>query len=562
MQLPRMVHAAFLRSPHAHARIKAIDVKCALARPGVVAALSGEQLAGHCSAIRAVITAPGLIATDWPVIAIDHVRFVGEAVAVVVADTRLNAEDAVEAINVVYEPLAAVTDWKTASSEGAPLLHPDAGTNVLFRYRVSAGDIDAAFRNADLVVADTFQTQRATGVPIENRGYIAEPDPWTGGVILRSSTQVPHIVRSGLADILRLAETRIRVIAPDVGGGFGVKGQLFPEEGIVCALARLLQCPVKWIESRHEHLAASIHSREHHYEVEAAVRRDGRLLALRGKVHVDAGAYSVYPYTFSTEPSHAASLLPGPYDIQIYQCEAFGIATNKCPIAPYRGVSRPTANFVTERMMDLIAARLGIDRVAIREQNLIRDDQFPYRTAPGLILDSGQYRNAFKRAVEIADYQGFLQLQRDARRSHRYLGIGFSFFIESSAGSSASFCARGMPVAGFDMATVRVLPSGTVEVFTSAASQGQSHETVFAQIAADALKIPIEQIVVREGDTQLVPFGTGTFGSRSAVMSGGAVALAAQDVCERARRLAAHLLEAEVDDIDLDRQGFVVRGSD
>jgi carbon-monoxide dehydrogenase large subunit len=556
-----VVHAAFVRSPHAHAKIVSVDLERARRATGVVGVFDGQALGRMCRPIRAVITVPGLIPTEWPVIGKDHVRFVGEAVAVVVARTRSEAEDALGAIESTYEPLPAVADVATALRPGARLVHADAGTNVLYSVKFTSGDVDTAFATADLVIAEKFHTQRATGVPIETRGYIAEPDPRRDGVVLWSSTQVPHIIRTGLAEILALDENRIRVVAPDVGGAFGVKGQLFTEEAVVCALARLLQRPVKWIETRREHLLASIHSREHHFDIEAAVRKDGRLLALRAKIHVDAGAYSVYPYTFSTEPAHAASLLPGPYDLQTYACEAFGVATNKCVIAPYRGVSRPTANFVTERVMDMIGRRLRLDPAAVRLRNLISDEQFPYRTVPGLVFDSGQYKRALRRALQLVRYDEFRGRQAQTRSDGRFCGIGMSIYVESTAGGSAQFLARGMPVAGYDMATVRVLPTAKVEVATSAASQGQGHETVFAQIAADALCVPLESVHVAGGDTELVPYGTGTFGSRSAVMSGGALAIAARAVREQATQIAASLLEVAAADVTLDHSGFTVSGT-
>ena len=528
---------------------------------GVLAVFDGREVHRWCHPIRAVVRVPGFIPSDCPILAVDKVRFVGEGVAMVVASSPYQAEDALEEVAVDYEPLEAVVDATRAMAQGAPLLHEEAGTNVLYRHRLeSSPGVDAAFETADLVVSAEFETQRATGVPIEPRGCVADFNTATGSLTLWSSTQVPHILRTILAEILDLDESRVRVVAPDVGGGFGVKGQLFPEEVAVCVAARCLARPVKWIESRREHFLASIHAREHRYQVEAAVQKDGRITALRAKVIVDAGAYSMYPYTVSTEAAHAASLLPGPYDIRAYQCEAFAVVSNKCPVAPYRGVSRPSATFVTERLMDMIARRLDLDPMDLRLRNLIRDDQFPYRTAAGVVFDSGQYRLAVRRALEAVDYEGFRLQQKEAWRQGRYVGVGVSIYVETSAGGSWAFARRGMSVAGFDMGVVRVLPSAGVEVFTSAASQGQSHETVFAQLVADTLKLPLERVAVTGGDTQLVPYGTGTFGSRSAVMAGGAALLAARRVRDKAVRIAAHLLEAAPEDVVLDDGAFTVRG--
>ncbi|MGH7339722.1 MAG: xanthine dehydrogenase family protein molybdopterin-binding subunit, partial [Candidatus Rokuibacteriota bacterium] len=428
------------------------------------------------------------------------------------------------------------------------------------RHALETPGFAAAFADADLVVKATFTTDRATGVPIEPRGCVAEFDPGTERLTLWSSTQVPHILRTVLAQLLRIDESRIRVVAPDVGGGFGVKGQLYPEEVAVCVAALALGRPVKWIETRRENFLASIHAREHRYEVEAAVGHDGRLAALRATITVDSGAYSMYPYTVSTEPAHAASLLPGPYDLRAYACQAFGVATNKCPVAPYRGVSRPPANFVTERLVDMIARRLDLDPMEVRFRNLIRDDQFPYRTAAGVVFDSGRYHAAVARALEAIDYERFRPEQKEAWTQGRYVGAGLSIYVETSAGASWSFMRRGMPVAGFDMSLVRMLPTARVEVFTSAASQGQSHETVFGQLVADTLGVPAERVTVTEGDTQLVAYGTGTFGSRSAVMAGGAALLAARQVRDKAIRIAAYLLEAAAEDVVLADGRFVVRG--
>ena len=562
LRFPDPLHAAFLRSPHAHARIRALELGRARGIAGVVAVFDGAEIHRWCRPIRAVVTIPGFIASDWPILARHKVRFVGEAVVMVVAEGRYVAEDAVDAVAAEYEPLEPVVDAATAMAADALLLHEEAGTNVLYRHRLESPGVAAAFESADLVLKASFDTQRATGVPIEPRGCVAEFDRATERLTLWSSTQVPHILRTGLAELLKMDESRIRVAAPDVGGGFGVKGQLYPEEVAVCVAARLLGRPVKWIESRRENFLASIHSREHRYEVEAAVHSDGRIAGLRAKIVVDSGAYSMYPYTVSTEPAHAASLLPGPYDLRAYACEAVGVVTNKCPVAPYRGVSRPPANFVTERLVDMIARRLDLDPMEVRFRNLIRDDQFPYRTAAGVVFDSGQYGAAVRRALESVDYERFRLEQKDTWQQGRYLGVGLSIYVETSAGPSWSFKRRGMPVAGFDMSLVRVLPTARVEVFTSAASQGQSHETVFGQLVADTLGLPLARVTVAEGDTQLVAYGTGTFGSRSAVMAGGAALLAARRVRDKALRVAAHLLEAAPKDVVLEDGRFTVRGAE
>jgi carbon-monoxide dehydrogenase large subunit len=555
------LHAAFVRSSHAHARILACDLAAAEASDGVIAVYDGHDIHKSCKPIRAVVTVPGFIATDCPVIAMDKVRFVGEAIAIVIAADRYQAEDAAALVSPRYQPLAAVVDASSAMAEGAAILHDSAGTNVLYRHKIETAGVDAAFARAAVVVSADFQTQRATGIPIEPRGCVADVNTTDGFLTLWTSTQVPHILRTILAELLDMPESRIRVVAPDVGGGFGVKGQLAPEEVAVCVAARRLGHPVKWIETRREHFLSAIHSREHRYHVEAAVQGDGRIEALRASVVVDGGAYSVYPYTISTEAAHAASLVPGPYDIRAYACEAFSVATNKSPIAPYRGVSRPPTNFVTERLIEMIAQRLRLDSMDVRQRNLIRDDQFPYRTAGGATFDSGQYRTAVRRALDTIQYETFRREQKVALDRQRYVGVGLSIYVETTAGGSWSFARRGMPVAGFDMGVVRVLPSGAVEVFTSAASQGQSHETVFGQLVADVLGVPPDRVTVSEGDTRLIAYGTGTFGSRSAVMAGGASILAARRVRDKALRIAAHLLEAAAADVVIDNGAFRVRGT-
>ncbi len=562
IRLPGLVHAAFVRSFHAHADIVAIRTDRAAAHPAVVGILTSEEAVRASQPIRCDSLFPEWKGTEFPVLAWPRVRFVGEAVAVVAASDRYLAEDAAELVEVEYRPRPAVVDLEKAAEPASPTVHESWGDNLFIDRRAKLGDVDAAFARADLVWERTYRTQRHTGFPIEGRACVADYDPATQLLTLHSATQIPHLLRTGLADTLGLPENNIRVIAPDVGGGFGIKAHLFPEEAAICLLAIRLGRPVKWIEDSREHLTACIHAREHVHRVKIAVQRDGTLLGIKSDVLVDAGAYSVWPWTASMDVGMATSLIPGPYRVRSYEFRARGVATNKCPLGPYRGVGRPSAAFTIERAIEDIARELALDPVEIRLKNYVPDDGYPYTSVTGLIYDSASLQASLKKAAEAIGYREFRREQQAARKQSRYLGIGFGTFIEQTAHATNEFIKRGVPIIfGYDSVSVSVDPSGKVTVDSSLHSHGQGHETTFAQVVAERLGVPLMDVRVRFGDTQSAPYGMGTFASRSAVLGGGAAWKAADIVRGNLLKIAGHVLEASPQDLDVADGVIQVKGS-
>ncbi len=560
LTLPGMLSVAFVRSPHAHARLRRVDVRAALEVPDVIAAWTGMDTAPLTYPLRAQIVDDGYRATSWPALAVDRVRFAGEAVAAVVARDRYAAEDGVERVDVAYEPLPAVSDPAAALRAGTTRVHEDIEDNVLFRVRRESGPLAAAFADAEIILEETFTQQRCAAAPLETRGVAATVDR-TGVLTVWSSTQIPHLLRSGLAECLRLPESEVRVIAPDVGGAFGLKMQLFPEEVVVAVLALRLRRPVKWIEDRRENLMASAHARDDVVHVTLAATGDGRVLGVKGRFVCDVGAYSLYPLSASLEPSTAGATLPGPYGIPAYAYEALAVATNKCPTGAYRGVGWVMATFVRERLLDMLARRTGLDPVELRRRNFVRADEFPYQSSSGVVLDSLSLEATTAKLLEVAGYEDLRRAVR-AQDGPRYRGVGVCVYMEPTATGSSTFSRRGVvAVPGFDAAKVQVDPSGGVRAYVSAASQGQGHRTALAQILADELNVPLERIVIVEGDTDACPYGSGTFASRSMVVSGGALILAARKIREKALNVAARLLEVAPEDLTWDAEGIRVRGA-
>lgn len=562
LRLPGVLHAAFVRSPHPHAEIAAIRTERAVAHPGVAGVLTSEEAVRVTRPIRCDSLFPEWKGTEFPVLAWPRVRFVGEAVAVVAAADRYLAEDAAELIEVDYRPLPAVVDLETAAEPGSPLVHDAWGNNLYLDRKAKFGDVDQAFSGADLVWERTYRTHRHTGFPMEGRACLADYDPASGTLTVHSATQIPHLVRTGLADTLGVPEHSIRVIAPDVGGGFGIKAHLFPEEVAVCLLSMRLGRPVKWIEDTREHLTACIHAREHVHRVKVAVKRDGTILGIKADVLVDAGAYSVWPWTASMDVGMAANMIPGPYRVRNYEFRARAVATNKCPLGPYRGVGRPSAAFTIERAMEDIARQLGLDPIEIRLRNYVPDDGYPYTTVSGLIYDSASLQASARKAADAIGYAEFRRLQKAARAEGRCLGIGFGSFIEQTAHATNEFIKRGVPIVfGYDSVRVSVDPSGKVTVDSSLHSHGQGHETTFAQVVADRLGVPLADVRVQFGDTQSAPYGMGTFASRSAVLGGGAAWKAADIVRGNILKIAAHMMEASVEDLEIADGVVQVKGS-
>ena len=542
---------AFVRSPWPHARIRSVDTGTARRAPGVAAVVTGEELAETVAPIRTEMATEGKAlfrATDWPPVARDTVRYAGEIVAVVAASNRYLAEDAAALVDVDFEPLPVVAGADAALRSDAPLVHAHAPDNVLFRTEWSAGEGGRErFEQAPIRVRFTCRHPRVSGMPMEGSGAVAAYDRTSGTLKFFSSTQVPHILRDGLARSLRLAASRMRVIAPDVGGGFGPKMQLLPEEVTVAALAMRLGRPVKWVQDRMEHLQSAFHSRDATVEAEAAAEADGRLVGLRARALSDVGAYASFPLGPSLDPQTAGVALPGPYRLDYYHYTGVAVATNKFPTGAYRGVGFPLGTLVTERLVSRIARATGLDPAEVRRRNLLRPDELPHESPGGATYDSGDYPALLERALERAPYAGW----RNAREQRfggavekggprRRLGIGISFVVESTGMNRAIYRKRGMAhVPAFDAAVLRIDPGGGVDAFVSTPSQGQGHRESFRRLVGTALGVPEERVRIGLGDTAVTPYGSGTFASRSMVSGGGAVLLAAAKMKEKLCAVAA-----------------------
>ncbi len=554
LKLPGMQHVAFVRSPYAHAKIASIATEAARGRPGVLAVVTGEDLPPLCEPMALGSggeggSAAGASVENLPThyaLSTGRVRHVGEAVAAVIASTPAIAADAAAEVLVEWEPLPAVVDMLKASEEGAPRLFDTFANNLEHTFKVKQGDADAAFASAPHVVRQHMVNQRLAGVPMEGRAIVAAPDPTTGGLTIWSSNQAPHGFRSGIAAALRLPENVVRVIAPDVGGGFGVKAGVYPEDILVAAMARHLNAPLRWVESRLEHMLSTTHGRAQVADYEAAVQDDGTITALRVRIVADLGAYPVVPFI----PNLTGLMAVGVYKIPVVDIEIACVFTNTTPVSAYRGAGRPEAAYYIERMMNIIAAELGLDPAEVRRKNYIPPDAFPYQTPVYSKYDSGEYERALDRALEISNYAALRaeQARRRADGSGRLLGIGIASYVE--------VCGFGP----YESAVVRVDPSGSVNVFTGISPHGQGGGTTFAQILADELGVDFDQIVVKYGDTANTPMGIGTMGSRSIAVGGSALVRAAGKVRDKARQIAAHMLEAAPDDVVMEAGRYQVKG--
>jgi aerobic carbon-monoxide dehydrogenase large subunit len=559
--VPRMLHVAFVRSVHAHARLLAIDTAPAAATAGVVAVVTGRDAVMARYRVRARSALPGYVETEQPVLAWPIARHVGEAIAAVVAADRYTAEDAATRLAVEYEPLPPAVDVLEAMRDDAPRVHDAARGNLFLSRRFNHGDVEAALRRAATVVERSFRTNRQCAAPMEGRAGVAEWSAIEGKLTLWSGTQVPHLARHLLAELLGLPENRVRVVAGDVGGGFGVKAVLYPEDIALCALAMSLGRPVKWVEQRREGMQASAHARDHHYAVRAGFDSTGRLLALDVRAACNAGAYSVFPWTAGIEALMAGGLLTGPYKLEHYRCDVVAVATHTTPAGPYRGVARPATTFVMERVLDLGARALGMDPVEIRRVNLVGSADLPYTSPTRLVHDSPSYPVCFEKVVEAIGYGSFRAEQARLRRAGRHVGIGFAVYNELTGLGQAASAGPRMPFrTGHEGATVRMDPSGAVTVLAGVTSQGQGLETTVAQLVAAELTVAVEAVRVVLGDTDATPFGLGAFASRQAVIGGGAVVLAARAVRDRALGIAAHVLEAAREDLELADGRVSVKG--
>jgi carbon-monoxide dehydrogenase large subunit len=552
LSMPGLHYVAFVRSPHAHARIRRIDGSAALRRPGVVAVVTGADLKPHCGPVPVdQASAEGgegqaAIGRKHYPLAVDRVRHVGEAVAAVIAATEALAVDAAAEVAVDWEPLPAVSDALEARKPGAPQIHADAPSNVEHENRITAGEPDAAFARAFKTVRQRMVSQRLCGVPLEGRATLAAPDSTTGGLVVWATTQAPHMMRNGLATLLGLEQNQIRVIAPEVGGGFGVKFGVYPEDAALAAMAKLHRLPLRWVESRVEHMVATTHGRAHVTDVEAAVERDGTITALRVHVLADIGAYPIFTFI----PDLALMMGVGVYRIPNVDLRSTCVFTNTTPVAAYRGAGRPEGCYYVERIVDLAAQELGVAPEVVRRRNFIAPSAFPYTTPTGQRYDSGEYDRALTKALQVSKYEALRkdQAARLARGDRKLLGIGMACYVE--------MCGFGP----FESAVVRVEPSGTVTAYTGTSAHGQGHETAFAQIIADHLGVGFDQIVVRHGDTSNTPMGNGTGGSRSLAVGGTSILRATLKVQEHARAIAAHVLEASKDDVVYDDGRYQVKG--
>ncbi|MFD7994089.1 xanthine dehydrogenase family protein molybdopterin-binding subunit [Streptomyces mexicanus] len=559
-----LLHLAILRSPMAHARIERIDVSPALERPGVVAAFSGRDLADGLGSLPcAWPVTEDMVLPDHPPIAVEEVRHAGDPVAVVVARDRYAAADALEAIEVDYEPLPPVLDLEAALADDAPLVHADKGTNRAYVWPLRAGeDYEAVRQRADVVLKRRYEQQRLIPNAMEPRAVVVTPLAASGEYTVYSATQIPHILRVMLSVVTGVPEHKLRVVAPDVGGGFGSKLQVYGEEAVALAVARKLGRPVKWTESRSEGYLATHHGRGMIQDVEIAATREGRLLGLKVDLLADMGAYLML--VTPGVPILGAFMYPAIYKMDAYAFTCTGVFTTKTPTDAYRGAGRPEATYAIERAMDELAAEVGLDPVEVRRRNWIRHEEFPYTSIAGLTYDSGNYEAATDKALALFGYDDLRaeQQKRNERGDTVRLGIGVSTYTEM-CGLAPSRVLRDLrySAGGWEAASIRMLPTGKVEVVTGTSPHGQGHVTCWSQIAADVLGVPFEDVEVVHGDTKVAPQGMDTYGSRSLVVGGAAVHRAAEKVVDKARKVAAHLLEASEDDLEFKGGVFSVKGS-
>jgi carbon-monoxide dehydrogenase large subunit len=550
IKLADMHYVAFLRSPYAHALINSIETSAARQAPGVVAVYTGQDVAGKIGFVPTAGALAGLKVPKHPVLAQGKVVFVGQPVAAVVATDRYLARDAIDLIDVDFDPQDVVVDAEAAIQPGAPVIYEEFGDNVAYVHRAGIGDIDAAFSQADRVVKQRMNHQRMAPISIETRGVLAQYLAGDQHLTIYSSTQIPHLLRTQLALMLGVPENKLRVIAPEVGGGFGSKLNVYSEEALLGFIAMQINRPVQWIETRSENFAATIHGRGQTGEVSVAVKNDGTLLGLRYDVVADLGAY--HQLLTPAIPTLTGLMLSGSYKIPAIAMTCTGAFTNKMATDAYRGAGRPEATYVIERVMDIIAQELEMDPVELRRKNFPKPEEFPFATATGLVYDSGDYEAALDQALGMSDYDQMRQEQQAARDEGRLVGVGISSYVEICALGPSS----AMPAGGWESATVRLEPTGKVTVLTGASPHGQGQETSFAQIAADMLGVDLEDVYVVHGDTSIVQYGIGTFGSRATAVGGTAVVYAIEKVLAKARKIAAHLLKTDEEGVTFESGVF------
>ena len=538
IQMPGMHYAAVVRSSHAAANIRSINTKAASEAPGVVAVFTGKDTE-KVGPVPCGVSLPDLRVPHHHILATKRVYFVGHPVAVVVARDRYLAQDAAEMVEVDYDVLPAVTEPEKALSHGAPAVHPEWPDNIAFNYHQDGGDVDKAFAEAEVVVKQRITSQRLIPTAIETRGVVAEWRAADRQLNIYTSTQTPHLVRTLVAGMLALEENRVRVITPEVGGGFGSKLNVYAEEALMGFIAQQINKPVKWIESRRENYLCTIHGRGHVDYYELAAKRDGTILGIKLKIIQDLGAY--HQLLTPLIPTLSVLMMPGIYNTRNVRADIVGVFTNRVPTDAYRGAGRPEATHGIERMVDILADELNLDPAEIRFKNFVPKDKFPYASATGLTYDSGDYAAPLEKALDIVGYHKLRQEQADWRKQGKWLGIGISAYGEICAvGPSPA-----TPAGGWESATVKIEPSGKVTVMTGACPHGQGQETTFAQIVADELGVGIDDVLVIRGDTAIVQYGIGTFGSRGTAIGGTALYFALQDLKAKIKKFAFMFLETE-----------------
>jgi aerobic carbon-monoxide dehydrogenase large subunit len=551
-----MLHAEFVRSQYANARLVNINKAAAVALPGVVAVYTGADVNAKMNPLPGASAIEGAKNPSRTILADGIVRFAGEAIAVVVAESEDIARDAAESVVVEYDALPLVINLEEAFKDGAPLVHESLGTNICFHQKITHGDVEAAFARADKIVERRIVNQRVAALPIECRASLAEYRRGEGSLVVYSGTQFPHVMRTQITQILGLRENQVRVIAPEVGGGFGAKANVYPDEILVPWLAMQLGRPVRWLEERRENLATMAHGRDQIDYISAACASDGTVLGLKGRLLADLGAYL---YFGTAEiPTLTTLMGTGPYLFTDLQYDLYGVFTNKVPTDAFRGAGRPEATYFQERLMDAIADDLGLNPVDVRKRNFIKKDQFPYTTPMGLIYDSGDYALALDKALEVSGFNELKAESAELRKQGKLRGIGFASYVEICAFGPSKIMGAG----GFETAIARVEPSGKVTIYTGASAHGQGHETAFAQIAADTLEIDINDVTLLHGDTASAPYSNnGTGGSRSLALGGSALKLAMDDVREKTLKIGAHMLEVSFDDVELVEGTIQVKGA-
>jgi carbon-monoxide dehydrogenase large subunit len=561
VKLAGMLHMSLVRSPEAHAIIKSIDTASAKAITGVVAVYTGQDLADKLGTLICGWVVPDTIEVPHAPMAVDRVRCIGEAVAAVIANDPIVAADAAALVEVEYEVLPAVVNSELALQDGQPQLHEDAPGNKCFEWEVAGGDVAQAASEAEVTIKQRMTNQRLIPNSMEGRAVIADYNPGTNQATLWTSSQIPHLVKLLISLVTGHPEHLLRVITPDVGGGFGCKLYMYAEELIAFGIAKDLGRPVKWTEGRQENYMATTHGRDHIGDWQLTGKRDGIITSIEGDVYANLGAY-LSTFAPAVPTLLFGLVLSGPYDIPNIRCKVTGVFTNTTPVDAYRGAGRPEATYVVERMLDMFAQEIGMDPAEVRRKNMIAPFENGHDVATGVTYDSGNYEPALDRALEMIGYKDFLQEQEQARQQGRYLGIGMSSYIEiSGLAPSAVAYAIGARAGTWESATVRVYHTGKVTVFSGSSSSGQGHQTAFAQIAASSLGIPVEDVDVIQGDTDKVQQGTGTFGSRSAAIGGTAIHMSVDKIKDKAKKIAAHMLEASPDDIVFEDGKLFVAGA-